>query len=415
MPRWRTALAGAFIPLAALTAIVGLFLVRSAAPKPVQLPSDAYIWQRQWRDELLRSITQAAPSIQTWHILAAEFDQAGQWHDTALLSSRQVLASHRVIAVFRLSGRIEALDPVQTGQHIEQVLARWQTLGLTPEGIEIDHDCPTARLGDYATWLDALHRRLSGRYRLTITALPSWIGAPALGSVLSHVESVVLQLHAVSNPAGGLFRAHEAQRDAAGFGRISPVPWQIALPSYGTKIIWGEAGQPVAVESEMARGIARGAGQELTVAPEEVAQFMERIEHAPPAGLAGWIWFRLPVAGDRRAWSLPAWLTLVRHEPLRRALSLGLNPQGAALYHIVLRNDGTIDATLPLIIHADKGCAGMGAQGPYRLDYDQAGPVLVRTGEALLPVGQEIVAGWLTCQKKKDQINVSAQDVTPRF
>ena len=393
---------------------LGIALWQSRSRPNLPLPSDAYIWQRQWNASVVQSLDKASAAIRIWHVLAAELDQAGQWQIAHLADGPRSLASHRVIAVFRLSGRLGSLDARQIAAHIDRVLADWHRLGIAPEAIEIDHDCPTARLAEYASLLETIHTRLHGHYPLIVTALPTWIGAPGLTAVLSHVQGVVLQLHAVTNPAGGLFKPAEALRAADSFGALSPVPWQIALPSYGTRIVWGPDGRPANVESEMARGFSQSAGQELTVSPVENAGYMKRIDHAPPAGLTGWIWFRLPVDGDRRAWSLSSWLTLVRHEPLSTSMDLTLTPQSPVLYHIVLRNTGTIDAALPLVIHGDRQCAGIGAQSPYRLDYDAQGPVLVRTAEALLPVGQQIVAGWLTCQKKKDQIDVSAQNATTR-
>jgi len=52
-------------------------------------------------------------------------------------------------------------------------------------GVEIDHDCATARLSAYARFLSILRARLDRTVPLSITALPAWLSAPEVDEVFS--------------------------------------------------------------------------------------------------------------------------------------------------------------------------------------------------------------------------------------
>lgn len=408
----------ALVAVGGLGAWTGLLPpARVLSSTPVRLPSDAYIWQRVWSDALVQAIRTADPALERWHVLASERDQRGIWHDAQLTAPpdgtlAQVFAAHPVLAVFRLSGRRADLDPAAFAAHITAVVAEWRSLGIVVQGIELDHDCATARLDAYARFIAALRPSLPPKTELSITALPAWLGSSALPELLGEADSAVLQLHAVRNPVEGLFSPVQARNAASLFGPIAARTlrsgrWWIALPSYGSRILWGQDGQVAAIESEGSQGIGPGNGQELIVAPRQIAAFMQSIEARPPIGLEGWIWFRLPVAGDRRSWSLGSWLSLVRHEPIREAMTLEAAPAGKGLYHIIVRNTGTVDALPPPVLHVTSPCRGAGAQGPYRLDYDRAGLSLTRAQTSLLTVGQSLIAAWLSCPQEEASIHVT--------
>jgi len=82
-----------------------------------------------------------------------------------------------------------------------QVLAgleRWRAAGNRVVGIQIDFDARTRRLGEYATFLADLRRRLPADCRLGITGLLDWSanGDPAgLDALAGTVDEVVLQIY----------------------------------------------------------------------------------------------------------------------------------------------------------------------------------------------------------------------------
>ncbi len=112
----------------------------------------------------------------------------------------------------------------------------------------------------------------------------------------------MLQVHAVSDPRQGLFDPKQARQWAQRWSDVTTRPFYLALPAYGVALLTQESGVPV-VESEVPidRG---GERRELLADPQQVAGLAADLRADPPKHLAGLIWFRLPLAGDRRAWSL---------------------------------------------------------------------------------------------------------------
>ncbi|MBB2205675.1 DUF3142 domain-containing protein [Gluconacetobacter takamatsuzukensis] len=365
------------------------------------LPSDAYIWQRQWTPAVSAAVTASQDVIHTWRILAAELDGHGTWvattPDSALLAARHM----PVIAVIRIEGQLAEWDEEQLATRILALKTAWQQHGIAVSGIEIDHDCATVRLPAYARFLAQLRGRLGQATPLSVTILPAWLASPALDDVLARVEDAVLQIHAVQNPQFGLFNPGKAHDWLRAFAQRRQGPWHVALPAYGTRVTWGTDGRIAGVESEQDRFMGADSGHELVAPPAEIAAFMKRIEHAPPHGLAGWVWFRLPTADDRRAWSLPAWRAVVTHQPLHAALSVSLRrPSASAPYDIVLANDGNVDAEGPAAVRIESACpSGADGMNGYSLDYDAKGPLLRRAQPGLLRAGQQSVVGWVRCDR----------------
>lgn len=104
-------------------------------------------------------------------------------------------------------------------------LARWRAAGNRVRGIQIDFDTRTRHLGEYASFLADLKRRLPVGCRLGITGLLDWSanGDPAaLDALAGSVDEVVLQIyqgrHVIPGYAGYLAR----------LGRMK-VPFRIGL------------------------------------------------------------------------------------------------------------------------------------------------------------------------------------------
>ncbi|GEB38510.1 hypothetical protein GLI01_25450 [Gluconacetobacter liquefaciens] len=388
-----------YIPIAFLLCLVGIhtaFTTRTGRT----LPSDAYIWQRQWTPAVSTAVTASQPVIHTWRILAAELDGHGSWVDTTPDSPLLARTHTPVIAVIRIEGQLADWDEEQLAAHILAVKAAWQQRGITVSGLEIDHDCATVRLPAYARFLGLLHGRLEPT-PLSITVLPTWLASPELEEVLARVDDAVLQIHAVQNPQFGLFNPEKAHEWVRTFAQRRRGPWHVALPAYGTRVTWGTDGRIAGIESEQDRLMGADSGHELVAPPAEIAAFMKRIEHAPPHGLAGWAWFRLPTSDDRRAWSLPTWRAVITHQPLRTALSVSLHrPSATAPYDIVLANAGNADAEAPPAIRIESPCpSGADGLNGYNLDYDAQGMWLRRAQPGLLRAGQQAVIGWVRCDR----------------
>ncbi len=396
-----------------LLPLVALGLTACSPPAP--LPNDAYIWQRKWTPALTDALRDQQQLVQRWRVLAAELETGpttGQWRvmqpDWQSLRASQP----RVVAVFRLNGQTARWDEAQALALIRSTLDQWQARGLRLAGVEVDYDCGTARLDNYRAFLGRLRAQLPPALPLSITALPAWLDNPAaLTALLAVPDEAVLQVHAVRNPAQGLFDGPIALDWAERFAERTGRPWRIALPTYGTRVVWDRAGRLAGAESETPLlASAGGASRELLVTPAEMADFVQQLEKRRPAGLAGLVWFRLPTRDDRRAWSLTSWRAVLSRQPLRSTIELTQRQPAPGLYELWLTNQGNADALLPSAIRWPSRCMAADGSGGYALDYGKDGPFLHLKQPALLRAGERRQAGWLRCEQLDAAKDIHVQD-----
>ena len=379
--------------------IVGLFLgillVGCKQQDAPPLDQQLYIWQRQWTPAHESALRDSHNDFSTLRVLALQaFPNAG-W-SRARIDARLLKADGRaLIAVIRLDGQLKSLDQDQVTAQILQVLADWQAQGLTLSGVEIDHDAGNARLPAYAEFLKHLHSALPTNIPLSITALPAWLDRAQLPTLLQTVDSSVLQVHAVSDPRRGLFDSDQALKWAKAWARITDKPFYLALPAYGVALLPDDGGAPL-VESEvqLERG---GERQELLADPLPLSQLGKTLREDPPAHLAGLIWFRLPLANDRRAWSLTTLRAVARGDQLVSQLGVTFS-ENDGLYDIKLDNPGNLDSAWPAQITLKaQSCEGADALAGYAL---QQGPDLLtftRLRDGRLPAGGQRAIGWARC------------------
>lgn len=391
------------------------------------LPDDAYIWQRKWTPEVTEAMRVSADLVRGWHVLAAEYVKTGGGYRWAhVLPDWRALAAARqpVVAVFRIDGQIAQWDDAQFIASIAATLQTWREHGVMPAGVEIDYDCGTARLAAYAGFLRALKPALDPAMRLSITALPTWLGSADLDDLLASNDEAVLQLHAVMNPAQGLFDPDRAYPWMTQFAQRTHKPWRVALPSYGTRVTWNAEGRIVAIESEHSALYPGGIAHELIAAPKTLGAFVARLDREPPRGLIGIAWFRLPTSADARAWSLPTWRAVLSRVELSEHIDVLARPEEpaglaaagpaqatnaasgsgvsakrgmGALYDVLLSSTGNVDAELPGIVRISGACSAADGINGYTLAYDAKGMSLRRTHRGLLRAGTQINIGWLRC------------------
>lgn len=366
------------------------------SPAPA-LDQQLYIWQRQWTPAHALALRQSQGDFSSLRVLALQAFPGAGWSrariDPALLKAD----GRPLIAVIRLDGQLKALDQDEVIAQIQQVLGDWQAQGLTPVGVEIDHDAGNARLPAYEKFLGQLRQVLPANVRLSITALPAWLDSPALPGLLETVDSSVLQVHAVSDPRQGLFDPKQARHWARRWSDVTTRPFYLALPAYGVALLTQESGAPV-VESEVPidRG---GERRELLADPQQVAGLAADLRADPPKHLAGLIWFRLPLAGDRRAWSLTTLGAVARGDNLDSRLALQWGEQGG-LYDIRLVNQGNLDSPWPQRLTLAVGaCDGVDALAGYTLQQTPGLLTFTRIQEGRLAAGSQRAIGWARCTK----------------
>jgi hypothetical protein len=366
---------------------------QDASPLDQQL----YVWQRQWTPAHDAALRDSRADFSTLRVLALQaFPQAG-WRRARIDAALLKRDGRPLIAVIRLDGQLQSLDQDEVTTQIQQLLSDWQAQGLTLSGVEIDHDAGNARLPAYRDFLMHLRAVLPPTLPLSITALPAWLDSPELPALLSTVDSSVLQVHAVSDPRRGLFDPDQARKWAKGWGRVTTKPFYLALPAYGVALLPGTIGAPV-VESEVpvARG---GKRRELLADPLQLRTLAMDLRADPPAHLAGLIWFRLPLAGDRRAWSLTTLGAVARADTLDSRLSVKLSAQDG-LYDISVSNQGNLDSPWPKrVTLAVQGCDGADALAGYALQQSPDLLTFTRLNDGRIAAGGQRAIGWARCTK----------------
>ncbi|MBP3999647.1 DUF3142 domain-containing protein [Pseudomonas koreensis] len=361
----------------------------------VPLDQQLYVWQRQWTPAHELALNDSRNDFSTLRVLALQaFPNAG-WSRARVDSALLRRDARPLIAVIRLDGQLKALDSQAVTAQILQVLADWQVQGLTLAGVEIDHDAGSARLSAYTEFLTHLRGALPASLPLSITALPAWLDSPQLPALLATVDSSVLQVHAVSDPRRGLFDSEQAQRWAKAWGRVTDKPFYLALPAYGVALLPDVDGAPV-VESEvpLERG---GQRRELLADPQQLGRLANELREDRPAHLAGLIWFRLPLANDRRAWSLSTLRAVARGDALSSQLGVVFTEQNG-LQDIALRNVGNLDSAWPARITIQaRGCEGADALAGYSLQQDPDLLTFTRLRDGRLPAGGQRAIGWARC------------------
>jgi hypothetical protein len=364
-------------------------------PDAPPLDQQLYVWQRQWTPAHEAALRDSRADFSTLRVLALQaFPQDG-WRRARIDPLLLKRDGRPLIAVIRLDGQLKTLDQDEVIAQIQQLLGDWQTQGLTLAGVEIDHDAGNARLPAYRTFLTQLRSVLPATLPLSITALPAWLDSPELPGLLATVDSSVLQVHAVSDPRRGLFDADQAKQWAKAWSRITTKPFYMALPAYGVALLPETGGAPV-VESEVTIERA-GKRRELLADPQQLSTLGSELRKNPPAHLAGLIWFRLPLAGDRRAWSLTTLGAVARGDALSSQLSLQLSEQNG-LYDIAVTNQGNLDSAWPeRLTLAVQGCDGADALAGYALQQSPDLLTFTRLRDGRMPAGGQRAIGWARC------------------
>jgi len=363
---------------------------------PAPLDQQLYIWQRQWRPAHAEALAQSRADFSSLRVLALQAHPRAGW-SRARIDTELLRADGRpLIAVVRLDGQLPQLDLNKARDEIRLLLNDWRTAGLRPLGLEIDHDCASARLPSYTEFLSQLRRELPSELSLSITALPAWLDSPSLPTLLAAVDSSVLQVHAVSDPAQGLFDPLKALDWSRRWSERSTKPFYLALPAYGIGLLPGTSDRPL-VESEAPLAIG-GIRRELMADPLQLAELSQTLRADPPQHLAGLIWFRLPLTGDRRAWPLSTLQAVARGDTLQADIQFQVHNQGE-LYEFHLANLGNLDGPLPQRLELPtENCEAADALAGYRLQRTAESLVLLRQTTDQLAAGSRKALGWARCQ-----------------
>jgi hypothetical protein len=361
------------------------------------LTQEAYVWQRVWTPAVTEAVTTLPPEVQGLRVLIAQSDAEHAWREFELDAGALGRIIGPLTAVIRIDGQRPLTDPRFLIDRIAAIPARVGASSWL--GVEVDYDCPTRTLPEYARFLSDLRARLPANTALSITVLPTWMSSSELPTVLNAVDRSVLQVHSVSDPHQGLFNGDQAHQWIEQFAELSPKPFDVAIPNYGSRVRWDSVGRLQSVTSEQ-EDIAEGAGHELTADPIGVARLLHQLRTSHPRLQHGIVWFRLPVGGDQRIWSQTTWRSVMTGQPLRAEfeISAELDAQGA--YQVRLLNTGTLDAKLPNSIIAPTSCTAADGEGGYALSHEPGRVVWKKRLDRQARVGETVRVGWTRCDPR---------------
>jgi hypothetical protein len=367
------------------------------------LEQSAYLWQRRWNGEVSAAIERHAEHGQLGEllILAAELDGPElttiAWDPEALARVESVGLAIRIGPWSGPFGGPN--DPVlpQLLATVRTTLERAREAGLDVRELQLDFDAASRRLHEYARWVAAV-REIASPTPVTITALPDWLNQPALPELLAHTDGWVLQVHGLRPMSAELLDADAARsavERAAVLADELDRPFRVALPTYTYLIARDPAtGDPLGIAAEQApRQLPRDRFARAEAAPAVIAELVASWTLDRPAALRGIVWFRLPVEGDRLAWSWPTLSAVMDGRAPREQLELRRCTSGTDVVELTLHNAGEadlwLDAAIPLPFDtpplASDGLAG----------FELTDRLLIPTEHIRLAAGERREVAWL--------------------
>ena len=340
--------------------LLGLGFVWFQANSLLAFTQEVYVWQRQFSPAIYQAIEVVHRDVSGIAVLAAEIS----WEKKQPRLFRSsvnyaTLAANGcpvglVLRIGPYAGRYSADD--ETARYLTDVainlLRSARSGGVEPTELQVDFDCASSKLAGYRLWLDAL-RIAVAPMKITFTALPDWLGRENFPALARAADGYILQVHSLEKPAGvdevfQLCDPDRALRWVAQAERIG-LPFRVALPTYGYRLAFNATGQFIALAAEGPLPHWPAGTQVHTVRADEsaVAGLARKLVEIKPAGCAGIIWFRLPVAGDQLNWAI-ATLKVVLHGGLPVAqLEVEVSWPLAGLAEVSVVNRGEQNALPP--------------------------------------------------------------------
>jgi hypothetical protein len=388
---------------------------RDLAPTPRAsgpLEQSAYLWQRRWSAPVHAAIERHVAHEQLGEllILAAELDGPElttiAWEPEALASVKSVGLTIRIGPWSGPFGGPDDLVLPQLLASTRATLERARAAGLEIRELQLDFDAASRRLAEYAHWVAAV-RELASPTPVSITALPDWLAQPELPDLLAHTDGWVLQVHGLRPMTRGhaselldVDAARSAVERAAALDR----PFRVALPTYTYLIARDPAtGDALGIAAEQApRRLPRDRFARAEADPAVIAELVAGWTADRPKALRGIVWFRLPVEGDRLAWSWPTFTAVLAGRAPREQLELRRCVSGADVVELSLHNLGEadlwLDAATPLPFDTPPPLASDGLGG-----FVLTEQALIPTEHIRLTAGERREVAWLRFSSRAPQ------------
>ncbi|NUM55880.1 MAG: DUF3142 domain-containing protein [Candidatus Hydrogenedentes bacterium] len=336
--------------------LAGLWMNAPAPAPPRPVPSAYYVWQLQWNDDVRDAVRLADATANAFMVLIGEVNAAGgelrlqrgypDWNALSKAHSPVTIVLRANAALGDLlqgEARERAIDYI--ADTLDAAIAEANTKGTTIRGIQLDYDCPSAKLASYEILVDALRPRY-GKLEMSITALPTWLKWRDFEQLIDTLTYYVLQVHSLEKPTAfdqpitlcDTGRIPGYLRRAASIG----APYYLALPTYGYRFVFDEHGKFVSIVAEGPAPVVNSRQRVRTVMtdPGDIAATVRAIRANPPHALAGYVWFRLPVASDELNWPWPTLEAVRDGRTPKTVFTAELRNPSPGLYELHITNAG---------------------------------------------------------------------------
>jgi len=231
--------------LVASLLMIGWYCYSLSNSQNFSYSDQVYVWQRVWPEGLEQEIakkTNKTKGFERAVILAAEFEYNEkeeewkvQWFDAPL---NYALTHDDVEVSIRISASVaQTLWPESV---VRSFLEELEYLPGKLETLQVDYDCPSSKLNDYARLLSVMGV-LDVADQIEITCLPDWLKYSDFERLIEQAHSYVMQVHGVLGYGneGQLCNIREARRIAVQCSKYE-CPFLIALPTYRHALEFGE-------------------------------------------------------------------------------------------------------------------------------------------------------------------------------
>lgn len=395
-------------------AIAACFITACGDPPPSSggtLIHEAYLWQDPGRPQASAALARARGKLSAIAVLAAE--GSGREGKISFREISNLPTGPDIGHVIRLGQ--STVDLVWSSENRETITRQVKRLaGKRPREIQIDFDCPARLLGDYKELLGKL-RVAAGSVPITFTGLPSWLDAPSFADLARAFPPFVLQVHSLDLPSKPgepvILCDPEAARRAVAKTSSLGVDFRVALPTYGSEVLFDSDGKVLDVVSEDSSpwppaGLARR--ERVFADPEMMAALVGEWTAHRPRGLSGICWYRLPVEGDRRNWTWATLADAIEGKARVSTVEIQVIAGRDGVFYVTLVNPGDSHALSPGKIVLPAGTLAADATRPYHRSGGYAPVFLHDPADPIWPwlaPGEQRVVGWFRHPDPPDKIS----------
>jgi len=410
--------------IATASAITAWLLGFASTPRANgPLAHEVYVWQRAWTQPVRAAVAQHGTNFARIVPLKAEIS----WKERKPILTR-VAADYRtlnelIVTCQNARQRVPAIGialrigpyagTFGTNDSITEfitdvaalLVAEARSNHVALSELQIDFDAAESKLDGYRVWVEAIQQRVAP-LPVTITAVPSWLNAPAFNRLVNVAPNYVLQVHSVERPKSfdapfTLCDPRTAGRAVARAGRIG-VPFRVALPTYGYALAFDPTGKFLGLSAEGPRPNwpTNALLREVTSDPLELSALVQNWTTNRPAAMRGIIWYRLPTIVDNFNWRWPTLGAIVASRSLQEKLRIESRRVEAGLTEVILVNEGDLDISSRLAVEVRWSDARLIASDALR-DFEladrrtSAARIQTQSQPVRLRAGDKLTLGWL--------------------